>query len=59
MKSGMALKNREFTPESGNVDTYVRHSDLERLLRDSQSARMRLLVTDGVFSMDGNVAPLR
>ena len=22
MKSGMALKKREFTPESGNVDTY-------------------------------------
>ncbi|KAF0298075.1 2-amino-3-ketobutyrate coenzyme A ligase, mitochondrial [Amphibalanus amphitrite] len=32
--------------------------DLEAKLRDSQSARMRLIVTDGVFSMDGNVCPL-
>ena len=23
MKSGMSLKKREFTPESGTVDTYV------------------------------------
>ena len=33
--------------------------DLERLLQETQNARMRLIVTDGVFSMDGNVAPLR
>jgi len=32
--------------------------DLDKLLRQSQSCRMRLIVTDGVFSMDGNVAPL-
>jgi len=33
--------------------------DLEQKLQDSQEARMRLIVTDGVFSMDGNVAPLK
>jgi glycine C-acetyltransferase len=32
--------------------------DLERQLKLSQSQRFRLVVTDGVFSMDGNVAPL-
>ena len=32
--------------------------DLERMLADSQDARSRLIVTDGVFSMDGNVCPL-
>jgi glycine C-acetyltransferase len=32
--------------------------DLEAKLKEAQSARFRLLVTDGVFSMDGDVAPL-
>jgi glycine C-acetyltransferase len=32
--------------------------DLERQLQLAQSQRFRLIVTDGVFSMDGNVAPL-
>jgi glycine C-acetyltransferase len=33
-------------------------NDLELKLRDSHKQRFRLIVTDGVFSMDGNVAPL-
>ncbi|CAL7938872.1 unnamed protein product [Xylocopa violacea] len=32
--------------------------DLENKLRDSMSSRLRLIATDGVFSMDGTVAPL-
>ncbi|HEV2476635.1 MAG TPA: glycine C-acetyltransferase, partial [Candidatus Dormibacteraeota bacterium] len=32
--------------------------DLERQLQDSQDARFRMVVTDGVFSMDGYMAPL-
>lgn len=32
--------------------------DLEKQLQASQAQRFRLVVTDGVFSMDGNVAPL-
>lgn len=32
--------------------------DLERQLIAAQAQRFRLIVTDGVFSMDGNVAPL-
>jgi 8-amino-7-oxononanoate synthase len=31
---------------------------LERMLADTDSAGLRLIVTDGVFSMDGDVAPL-
>ena len=33
-------------------------ADLEARLREAQSCRFRLIVTDGVFSMDGNVAPM-
>lgn len=32
--------------------------DLEEKLKTAQAQRFRLIVTDGVFSMDGNVAPL-
>jgi len=33
-------------------------SDLEKQLQLAKDQRFRLIVTDGVFSMDGNVAPL-
>ncbi len=32
--------------------------DLERCLQEAQQQRFRIIVTDGVFSMDGNVAPM-
>ena len=32
--------------------------DLERCLQEAQAQRFRIIVTDGVFSMDGNVAPM-
>lgn len=33
-------------------------TDLEEKLKEAQSQRFRIIVTDGVFSMDGNQAPL-
>ncbi|HTI25956.1 MAG TPA: glycine C-acetyltransferase [Kutzneria sp.] len=33
-------------------------ADLERILQESKDARYRLIATDGVFSMDGYLAPL-
>jgi glycine C-acetyltransferase len=33
-------------------------ADLERILQETRGARTRLIATDGVFSMDGDVAPL-
>ena len=33
-------------------------ADLEARLQEAQACRFRIIVTDGVFSMDGNVAPM-
>lgn len=33
-------------------------ADLENKLQESGSARLRLIASDGVFSMDGTIAPL-
>ncbi len=33
-------------------------TDLERCLQEAQAQRFRIIATDGVFSMDGNVAPM-
>ena len=33
-------------------------AELEQCLREAQAQRFRIIVTDGVFSMDGNVAPV-
>ncbi|BEV37661.1 glycine C-acetyltransferase [Bacillus stercoris] len=46
------------TKADKKVYQHVDMSDLERVLRKSMNYRMRLIVTDGVFSMDGNIAPL-
>jgi glycine C-acetyltransferase len=45
-------KAQRYRYENANMD------DLEKQLQLAQSQRFRLIVTDGVFSMDGNVAPL-
>jgi glycine C-acetyltransferase len=34
-------------------------NELEQALKDAQSSRVRLIATDGVFSMDGSIAKLR
>jgi glycine C-acetyltransferase len=34
-------------------------NELERALKDSQGSRVRLIATDGVFSMDGSIANLK
>src|SRR5512133_3961002 len=46
-------KAQRYRYENANME------DLEKQLKLSQSQRFRLVVTDGVFSMDGNVAPLK
>ena len=45
-------KAQRFRYENGDM------ADLERCLKEAQGCRFRIIVTDGVFSMDGNVAPM-
>jgi len=33
-------------------------ADLEKCLKESEGSRLKVIVTDGVFSMDGDIAPL-
>ena len=45
-------KAQRFRYQNGDM------ADLEEKLKEAQSTRFRIVVTDGVFSMDGNVAPV-
>ncbi|MFA6474898.1 MAG: glycine C-acetyltransferase [Patescibacteria group bacterium] len=42
-----------------HIFKHMNLADLEQHLKDTQSKRLRCVVTDGVFSMDGDVAPLQ
>lgn len=41
-----------------NIFKHLDMDDLEQKLQAASDARIRLIVTDGVFSMDGDFAPL-
>lgn len=43
---------------SRHIYRHVDMNDLEAKLIESQQARTRLIITDGVFSMDGDMAPM-
>lgn len=42
-----------------HIFKHMNMADLEQHLKDTQGKRLRCVVTDGVFSMDGDVAPLQ
>ena len=46
------------TKATKKVYKHADPDDLERLLRENDTGGLKLVVTDGVFSMDGDVAPL-
>ncbi|WP_226666147.1 glycine C-acetyltransferase [Metabacillus litoralis] len=46
------------TKAARKVYQHIDMADLERALKESEDFRVRIIVTDGVFSMDGNIAPL-
>ncbi|MDR6224273.1 glycine C-acetyltransferase [Desmospora profundinema] len=46
------------TKAGRRIYNHVDLDDLKKALEETQGARRRLVVTDGVFSMDGDIAPL-
>ncbi|WP_053219591.1 glycine C-acetyltransferase [Virgibacillus senegalensis] len=46
------------TKAGRKIYKHVDMQSLEQALKETQDYRTRLVVTDGVFSMDGNIAPL-
>lgn len=46
------------TKASRSIFAHKDMNQLEKVLKESQSHRTRVIATDGVFSMDGDIAPL-
>lgn len=46
------------TKAARKIYKHVDMDDLEKALKDSDGYRKKVIVTDGVFSMDGDIAPL-
>jgi len=55
---GVRLGAAKYKKSDGYVFRHKNMEDLERILRDTQSFQKRMIITDGVFSMDGDIAPL-
>jgi glycine C-acetyltransferase len=47
------------TKASRHIYRHVDMNDLEEKLKAAEKARTKMVITDGVFSMDGNISPLR
>jgi glycine C-acetyltransferase len=55
---GVRLGAAAYKKSDGFVYAHKDMSNLESILQETQSFEKRLIITDGVFSMDGDIAPL-
>ncbi|MBI5355310.1 MAG: glycine C-acetyltransferase [Candidatus Aenigmarchaeota archaeon] len=58
LNHGSIIDGIRLTKAEKKVYKHLDMADLEKILRETKSARRRLIVTDGVFSMDGDYCPL-
>jgi glycine C-acetyltransferase len=58
LNHGSIIDGVRLTKAEKKIYPHLDMAGLEKALQESQSARRRLIVTDGVFSMDGDIAPL-
>lgn len=55
---GVRLSSAEYRKSEGWVYNHKDMNHLEDILKKAQKFKKRMIVTDGVFSMDGDIAPL-
>lgn len=55
---GVRLSPAKYKKSEGFVFAHKDMEHLERILQNTQSFQKRMVITDGVFSMDGDIAPL-
>ncbi len=55
---GVRLSPAKYKKSEGYVFGHKDMGHLEEILRNTQSFEKRMIITDGVFSMDGDIAPL-
>lgn len=55
---GVRLSSAKYKKSEGYVYPHKDMEALEKILQNTQSFQKRMIITDGVFSMDGDIAPL-
>jgi glycine C-acetyltransferase len=55
---GVRLSSAKYKKSEGYVYPHKDMEALEKILQNTQSFEKRMIITDGVFSMDGDIAPL-
>jgi glycine C-acetyltransferase len=55
---GVRLSSARYKKSEGFVYPHKDMQALEKILQNTQSFAKRMIITDGVFSMDGDIAPL-
>lgn len=58
LNHGSIIDGVRLTKSKRYIYPHLDMDGLKKTLQESQNARRRLIVTDGVFSMDGDIAPL-
>jgi glycine C-acetyltransferase len=58
LNHGSIIDGVRLTKSEKKIYPHMDMTGLEKALKETQAARRRLIVTDGVFSMDGDIAPL-
>lgn len=58
LNHGSIIDGVRLTKSSKSIYPHLDMDGLEKALKETKKARRRLIITDGVFSMDGDIAPL-